>query len=329
MNGRPTSPARSSLAPTIGAFVVLLAVLGLLLLGGWPSLGVPTVVEFWLVLVGVIALGAAIVAMLLRETPAPRTEAAAPPPAGRALVEAAAVASVPEPSEAAVATGVESVELPAPEPPVPEPTAVSRPITTSIPGAYLASLGTAPSPEEPAPWDGPAPPIVAALPFVAMPRIAEGWSEPATGGGNPESVMLEVELARLRARVRELESAPPPAPVGPSPSFTPSRSGASRTVPSLTSAAEPPTLRMSVTGATRACVGCGTMVPAKGPDLRCGSCGRLLCTSCYWRYGTGAGLQRCAECRRAFEESGRTAISGGRAGPTIISSSSASTGLFR
>jgi hypothetical protein len=313
----------------VGGLVLLLAGILLLLLGGWLSAGSPAEFEFWLVLVGVIVLGASMFAMLLGDTPTAPPAVAAPLASEPGPVEAVAEVSVPATIETPAVAVTEVSEPPSPEPPAPEPAPLSRPITTSIPGAYLASLGTAP-PSETVPWDEPAPPIAASLPFVAMPRLAEDWSESARGAGDADSALLEVELARLRARVRELESAPSPAPVGSTPSLAPSRSGASRTVPSLISAAEPPKPALSVTGSTRACVGCGTVVPTKGPDLRCGSCGRLLCTTCYWRYGSGAGLQRCPDCRRAFEESGRTAISGGRAGPAIISpSSSASTALFR
>jgi|GEM_PF-3025586 len=92
-------------------------------------------------------------------------------------------------------------------PPVPPtapdvaPAPTPRP-STSIPGAYLAALGPSLDPE-PADAGPDPPPIAAALPFAAMARPPSHPS--AAGDADEGSPILDVELARLRARVRELD----------------------------------------------------------------------------------------------------------------------------
>lgn len=101
------------------------------------------------------------------------------------------------------------VPVAAPEPEIPwdAPMTVDASLvpalpSTSIPGAYLAALGPSLDAEPSDPISEP-PPIAAALPFAAMAR------PPSTSGGGAESdessPSLDVELARLRARVRELD----------------------------------------------------------------------------------------------------------------------------
>ncbi|HZY93035.1 MAG TPA: hypothetical protein VFG07_09745 [Thermoplasmata archaeon] len=178
------------------------------------------------------------------------------------------------------------------------------PISSSIPGAYLAAI-EAPDSVPSAGWADPMPPIAAALPFAAMPRAPE-LSGRGDEQGEPTAV-LEVELARLRARLREIEHS---SNASPAPRLD--VSGGTRTALPLTSGAEGRLSPRPPSAARRTCAGCGVGVASSGSPSLCSSCGRLLCDSCAARSGGSAGLLYCPDCVGRREAQGTPSLSGGR-----------------
>jgi hypothetical protein len=195
----------------------------------------------------------------------------------------------------AVAMAAESTE--------PGPSTARSSFPTSIPGAYLQALANRES--GPDLWNEVAPPIAAALPFspgIGRPMDTSAPWDESSESSERNAPRLELELARLRARVRELEV--PPRTVAPS--ILPPRT------PGLPMPAkEPPTPPTGASVGARGCVGCGSGIAAKGPSHLCWGCGRTLCSTCYWRYGPGPGLHRCPDCL-ARAPTGTESISGGR-----------------
>lgn len=294
------------LAPVALAGLLLLLLGATILAAGvWLFPGNALGLEAWVAAVGLLLLVGALVAMRLfrrapevRERPFPTSVTG--PPIESSPAAPATPSLVPEPGLTDSAA-----------PPPPEPAAAVRPVSSSIPGAYLAAIDTVAREELP-PWGESPPPIAAALPFAAMPRPPEGRSGSAEG---PEtSAVLEVELARLRARLRELESEGPPAPVnGPRLGV----SGGSRGLPPLRPSADlgRPTPPAAALG--RFCAGCGTTVTPSGSPTRCSSCGRLLCTTCAGRATLPSGFHYCPACAPRRRPPPSLAISGGRAGVRI------------
>jgi hypothetical protein len=226
--------------------------------------------------------------------------------ASNAVRRAAGVAAVGASPSTSGATLTPSPSAPVePAPVAPEP--ADAPSLTSIPGAYLQALGTQRDPA--AAWHEVAPPIAAALPFAAgVQRLPPERSGSAGVPDEPAPGALELELARLRARVRELEG--PRSPSVPAQSRT-------LTVPSPAAASprgpEPPAPPAHVAAIHRGCAGCGGALASGAPPPLCWGCGRALCAGCYWRFGAGPGLHRCPDC--ASKAGGpSTGISGGRAG---------------
>ncbi len=178
---------------------------------------------------------------------------------------------------------------------------------TSIPGAYLQA---ADAQHDPAlDWDTIAPPVAAPLPFAAgFQRDAPGLRAAGGAPETPRDSVLEMELARLRARVRELEVRRPAVLSGVS-----ARRGASSAAAAAPRAPEPPAppAQVAVVG-PRGCAGCGEALATSQPPPLCWGCGRALCPNCYWRFGPGPGLHRCPECL-SRSPSVTTGISGGRA----------------
>jgi hypothetical protein len=175
---------------------------------------------------------------------------------------------------------------------------------SSIPGAYLQALGSQRDPA--AAWNEIAPPIAAALPFA--PGIQPSRAERPSGESPDErdtAGILELELARLRARVRELES--------PRPSVAPTRTSAPSPVAAAPRGPEPPAPSNRVAVTHRGCAGCGGALASSQHPPLCWGCGRALCAGCYWRFGPGPGLHRCPECATQAP-SRSTGISGGRIG---------------
>jgi hypothetical protein len=79
----------------------------------------------------------------------------------------------------------------------------------------------------------------------------------------------------------------------PRPPISPARSGATATIAQIP---QPPN-RPSVAATTsRHCTSCDASLPGDLNVPLCWGCGRVLCTSCYWRNGPGPGLHRCPEC---------------------------------
>ncbi|HTT35074.1 MAG TPA: hypothetical protein VMH78_04320 [Thermoplasmata archaeon] len=245
-----------------------------------------------LVVVGGVLLALAAAIAVRREPLGPAVPAPEP--------DAPAAATPPAGGPAAPPTASGSARRPPATPsgrPVPAAPALiaGRLPSTSIPGAYLAAIDPlASSGPDAGPGDGPAP-IAAALPFAAMARPPMG---PGGGTENADEagLLLDVELARLRARLRDVDEGPsaPPAPsAGPRLSV----SGAARTPPA--GLALPPTPLASPASPTVArCAECGEN-PVDGSGAgRCPRCGRGLCDG--WRATVSArppGL--CADCRQA------------------------------
>jgi hypothetical protein len=341
---RSEPSGRSGMAPvlTVG-IAMLVAGLALLLAGDAFFAGDPAERSLWTALVGILLILAALVYLALpspqpeRRT-APRTVPQAVP---RAAPPASIASPAPEPAEVPVVAPVAAAPAPS-EPPVAEPPAPAAPallptplvsaapsvqraaalaaegpdvpsgaprssIATSIPAAYLQALATDRSSADA--WAEVAPPIAAALPFSPGIRRssdpAPPWDE-SSDGSEHEAPRLELELARLRARVRELE--------------IPTRASASaltfpRPPGAPTSAKEPPKPPVTVAAGPKGCVACGTGLSATRPPHLCWGCGRTLCSTCYWRFGPGPGLHRCPECM-SRAPSGSESISGGRVSPS-------------
>ncbi|MCI4350373.1 MAG: hypothetical protein L3K15_02520 [Thermoplasmata archaeon] len=81
----------------------------------------------------------------------------------------------------------------------------------------------------------------------------------------------------------------------------------------------------------RRCTSCDTAIAADLNVPLCWGCGRVLCTSCYWRNGSGVAAHRCPECAaRAGSAGGATGgpvpgISQARPGPRAASTRAAPT----
>lgn len=176
------------------------------------------------------------------------------------------------------------------------------PAVTSIPASYVAAMYAPPGDDAPAPEYAGA--IPASLPFAAFPRPAGARGDGPTPEGG---LSLDVELARLRARIHELEvdhdleAAPP---------WFAARSGGSRDLSPL--AANPKGPVRPLAGGTARCIGCGTAVSAQALDPLCGNCGRPLCDACGGVPGPTIGLRRCPECAATAARTRGVAISGGR-----------------
>lgn len=200
-------------------------------------------------------------------------------------------------------TGEVAAAAPSDRPPSSSrPSAPAVDATTSIPASYVAAMYASP-PDVAGPPDDPGP-IPAALPFAALPRPS-GTREAGPAETPPS---LDVELARLRARVHELEAG---RGLDTTPAWYAARSGASRDLSPLAVAANGPVRPLA--GGPGRCVGCGIAVGAQTADSLCGNCGRPLCEGCGGPTGLTAGLRRCPECRAGRSRSAGVAISGGRA----------------
>ncbi|MCI4355067.1 MAG: hypothetical protein L3K06_06860 [Thermoplasmata archaeon] len=280
--------------------------------------------SLWTALIGVMILLGSMLYLLLRTpeaTPAPVAHPQASedrvPVGARAPAAVAVAVPEPVPAPAAPSTAVIPAAIAArtaapsvrravamaAEKPETGPSSSRSTFPTSIPGAYLQALSRHES--GPDRWSEVAPPIAAALPFSPgigrSSEIAAPWDE-SSEGSERDGPRLELELARLRARVRELEV--PPRTIAPS--ILPPRS------PGLPQPAkEPPSPPSAVASGPRGCAGCGTGITSHGPSHLCWGCGRTLCSTCYWRYGPGPGLHRCPDCL-ARAPTGTEAISGGR-----------------
>jgi hypothetical protein len=327
--------ARSATAPVLTAgLLMLVAGLALLLAGDAFLPADPAARSLWTALIGILLILGALAFELLapiQPTPAPARLPASRPARPRVPPPAR---GVPVPVRSAPAS-------PAPEPPVAEPAAVpiSVPVVvpapiamsaapsvqravamaaeapdtmsggsrssgpTSIPAAYLQALSSdRPSADA---WSEVAPPIAAALPFSPGIRRSSDPSPPwdeSSDASEREAPRLELELARLRARVRELEL--PPRSSALSVTYPRRSVGAS-------AAKEPPKPPVTAAAGPKGCAACGSGLAAAGPTHLCWGCGRTLCSTCYWRFGPGPGLHRCPECM-SRAPAGSEAISGGR-----------------
>lgn len=313
--GRGSRPLRFTVGSALG-LLTLGAVL--LVAGGTWFHQAPESATLWTILAGLFVLIGTMFVLLLTSPPVPApigTAVAVETPAPLADLPVAAAPAEPwdeaapapqapaAPPPRVAVSAMASVERARPlapiDPRAPAMAAMGRSVT-SIPGAYLQSLQESPG-RDAAAWAEVAPPIAAALPFSAglQPRsAAPPWSEEEV---EEEAPRLELELARLRARVRELES---PPPVRAPPSRRPSISGP-----------EPPAPPIPVSVARPHCTSCGSGVDAQSPRLLCWGCGRSLCAACYWRYGPGPAVHRCPDCAARSNLEVPLSVSGGRSGP--------------
>jgi len=322
-----------SLGPVAGAGLLLLVAGALLLVvGGLWFAGDPATVSLWNVLIGLVVLIGAMAVLLWeipqpiprRAEPAPRTAPRSTPtprsPRPTPVRPAPMAAAPPRVPPASVARSVERAVAMSADVPFRSARSALASTPTSIPGAYLQSLENA-EPRNGDLWADVAPPMAAALPFSAgLQRGSDGsppWLEsPETTHEEPR---LELELARLRARVRELEAIPGPTTM-------PKRAPSTALSFAITAGRvpEPPTPPSGSVVGRRNCAGCGSEVASAGPSVLCWGCGRALCASCYWRFGPGPGLHRCPDCL-ARAPADPVAISGGRAAAGANGSSPVST----
>ena len=79
----------------------------------------------------------------------------------------------------------------------------------------------------------------------------------------------------------------------PRPPISPARSGAAATIAQIP---QPPERPSAAANTSRHCTSCDAAIPGDLNVPLCWGCGRVLCTSCYWRNGPGPGLHRCPEC---------------------------------
>ncbi|MCI4335597.1 MAG: hypothetical protein L3K17_00145 [Thermoplasmata archaeon] len=278
------------LRPGATAGVSLLALGAALLLWGRAAFAAdPSRFEDWVVGLGLILLLGALVITLVLPSPVIVTSPRVAPDVGFTTTPAPAGDVAPQaPAPAARAPG------------------------SSIPAAYIAALYNPPTADGRALIDYPEP-IAAALPFAAMPRPPSQPDGPASTGG--EGLSLEIELARLRTRVQELEADGGAYGV---PAWYAARSGASSSIAPITSTGAPAPLGRGLLPGGTGCVGCGTSVPAQARDSLCGGCGRPLCTTCGGRPGSSAGLRRCPDCRNESARTGALSVSGGRAASPVM-----------
>lgn len=294
--------ARLPLVPAEVAGLVLVLLAALILGGGVASSSGSARVGVWVLVAGLFLLLGAALATVLIGGSSRRTDVSLP--LVRVPPESVPGASWEDdlPEKALTRRGLEAA-LPTGEPRI----GPARPISSSIPGAYLSALDSTPG-GPPLPLEE-SPPIAAALPLAAMPRapvFRPGHVEEAES-----AAVLEVELARLRARLLEIEG-----PAGTRTSVGPRLdvSGGSRT------AVGPPMGLEGRPGVTppnatpRDCADCGRVVGPGPNSSLCSSCGRLLCVDCAPRAGTAGGLLYCPRCAGRREA---PTVSGGRAGPPV------------
>lgn len=293
--------AELPLVPAEIAGLVLVVLAALILAGGTATLsGAGAATGRWILAAGLLLLlGAALATVLIGS---PRPNGGPLPPAEGWVYPEAVIGPRPAAEEPqahlpvgpAVEAGADPADRPMP-----------RPVSTSIPGAYRAAVEALDGAVPPAGWSDPGPPIVAALPFAALSTPPEPRAFP--GEGADSSAVLEVELARLRARLREIETSP-----GPSVPARLELSGGTRTPLAEAAALDTPRLGPNGLAASRACADCGTAVATTGAPSLCSSCGRLLCPSCADRAGGTAGSLYCPSCARSRSAGGGASISGGR-----------------
>ncbi|MCI4320031.1 MAG: hypothetical protein L3K23_07875 [Thermoplasmata archaeon] len=109
----------------------------------------------------------------------------------------------------------------------------------------------------------------------------------------------------------------------PRPPISPARSGGAATIAQIP---QPPDRPSAVATSSRHCTSCDSTIPGDLNVPLCWGCGRVLCSSCYWRNGPGPGLHRCPECTaRASSQSTPSTTSvplagGARTGSTTAGS---------
>lgn len=284
------------LVPAELAGLGLVVLAGLVLAGGLSvGPGTAPAVGGWVLAAGLLLLlGAALATVLLGAAASPR-------PAGD---RAGAVGSPRRLDYPILDAGSEATEYGRAPPAAGGFRPGPAPASTSIPGAYLAAV-TASGEVDAPDWES-SPPIAAALPLAAL------WPAPgprAAGGDAETSALLEVELARLRARLREIEaSAPSPPSAAPRLDVSGGRRGA-RLGATFDAPGRPDPRPVD----RRSCTSCGRPVPGTASATLCTSCGGFLCATCLPECRGAGGLLTCPTCasRRRSE-----AISGGRAAPS-------------
>lgn len=292
--------------PVLGAGLILLGVaVGLLLVGGAVAIGRPVVFDFWLLGTGLVVLLGAMVAILLRPAArpaAPRAASAAPRSARAAppgpAPEAEAPVDLPETPAPFASVGPQEEPEPLEAPPA-APAALPLPLLTSTIAGQDPGAGGVPDPAARAPVDWEDPGVGgAALPF--SPALSAGAGPVGPVGPSGGDAVLEVEVGRLRERIRELEAArlasPPAAPVP----------LGSRPVPGpLPGSADPSSAR-------RRCSSCATDLAPSLTGPLCWGCGRPLCSACYWQVQAGSRAHRCPACVGRSASAPDTSVSGGR-----------------
>jgi hypothetical protein len=249
-----------------------------------------------------------------------------------------ALEPIPELTEPGLASPVQEEPLPvaAAEPtvvvPPTEPTTIvpRAPDPLGTPALVVPVLVVPVPPEHPATAEPERSPAFEPLPATEprawslgpslsfVPGTERGLAAPVAGGllleampaghaPTPEVLLDEIE--RLRIQVDEASSPILVPGLSPLPHPTPADvRGLVTRVP------EPPTVPSAYSSGGR-CVGCGGPVTAGalGPT-RCWSCDKVVCTTCFWRYGPGPGLHLCPACfgRGAGEPFAGVTISGGR-----------------
>lgn len=272
----------------LGVLVVGLAVL----VAGPGVFGLdPRTDALWMLGLGGVVLAGGLAVEVAR-IPRKRDSASSPP-------ERAGAFARPDPEDASIPPGGSySAVRPIDAGPV------AAPVSTSIPGAYLAAVDSLSPPDRPT--TGVEPPPIAALPFLALARPLD---LPGSLGDAPEtSAVLDVELVRLRARLEQLEADATRETARLTVSGA--RSGP---VPSLSAASPISRWVLPPFRALTDCPRCGGRFTAEGARAACPECGRPLCTSCATGDPTDA---RCAGCSSARPGGVSTAISGGRSGPS-------------
>ncbi len=146
-------------------------------------------------------------------------------------------------------------------------------------------------------------------PSVPFSVAFEGSSTQLLGGTARQVAALRREADEARAQLRDFERryATVTGPSGPAPPR-----------PSDRPVVEPPQFRETPLTAHRKCAECSDELPEGRQLSLCWTCGRPMCTTCYWRYGGGPEAHRCATCRqRSRTRGGSTYLSGGRAAPGV------------
>jgi hypothetical protein len=264
---------------------------------------------------GILVAGGAYVRAALR-TPTPRTtptRPAAPRPRSVAVRPAPVIrAGEPDDDVDAPSGYIVPVDLDDEPPFLGRPDDALRPFATRARGAGAAAEAVRRSQRANDDYPPPVHPMSGSIAFAPViqsgsrspPPIPDAAVRPGMDPGGtfpsgpasprrPESTVEDPPL-----------TVPPPPPTRAI--LSTARSGA--TAATLAQVPQPPDRALWSAASNRRCTSCDTAIAADLNVPLCWGCGRVLCTSCYWRNGSGHSAHRCPECTARVASQGSATV---------------------